>query len=111
MSDREDKINRELLAHKLIAGTATQGERDNALATILLSLWTFDDLRSAFNTWHADKCAECPAKKHAETAEKEKAANGGLVESMKRHAAIILWIITALIAVILKLTGATAPTF
>ena len=54
MSDREDKINRELLAHKLIDGTATQGERDNALATILLSLWTFDDLRSAFNSWHAD---------------------------------------------------------
>lgn len=111
MSDREEKINREVLAHKLIAGTATQGERDNALATILLSLWTFDDLRRAFESWHTDKCAECPAKKHAETAEKEKAANGGLVESMKRHAGVVLWIITALIAVILKLTGATAPTF
>ena len=35
---------------------------------------------------------------------------GGLVESMKRHAGVVLWIITALIAVILKLTGATAPT-
>ena len=111
MSDREEKINREVLAHKLIAGTATQGERDNALATILLSHWTFDDLRRAFESWHTDKCAECPAKKHAETAEKEKAANGGLVESMKRHAGVVLWIITALIAVILKLTGAIAPTF
>lgn len=111
MSDREDKIEREVLAHKLIAGTATQSERDNALATILLSLWTFDDLRRAFESWHTDKCAECPAKKHAETAEKERAANGGLVESMKRHAGIVLWIITALVAVILKLTGATAPTF
>ena len=107
MSDREDKINRELLAHKLIAGTATQGERDNALATILLSLWTFDDLRSAFNTWHADKCAECPAKKHADEAGKP----GGMIDTAKRHIGVVLWIITALIAVILKLTGATAPTF
>lgn len=109
MSDREDKIEREVLAHKLIAGTATQSERDNALATILLSLWTFADLRQAFENWHTDKCAECLAKKHADRAEKERAANGGLVDGMKRHAAIILWIITALIAVILKLTGATAP--
>ena len=110
MSDREDKIEREVLAHKLIAGTATQSERDNALATILLSLWTFADLRQAFESWHMDKCAECPAKKHADKAEKERAENGGMVESVKRHAAIILWIITALVAVILKLTGATAPT-
>ena len=110
MSDREDKIEREVLAHKLIAGTATQSERDNALATILLSLWTFEDLRRAFESWHTDKCAECPAKKHADKAEKERAENGGIVESMKRHAGIILWIITALVAVILKLTGATAPT-
>jgi len=109
MSDREDKIEREVLAHKLIAGTATQSERDNALATILLSLWTFDDLRRAFESWHTDKCAECPAKKHADKAEKER-ADVGIVESMKRHAGIILWIITALVAVILKLTGATAPT-
>lgn len=105
MSDREDKIEREVLAHKLIAGTATQSERDNALATILLSLWTFADLKQAFETWHTDKCAECPAKKHAERAE------GGIIEVMKRHVAIVLWIITALIAVILKLTGSTAPTF
>lgn len=111
MSDREDKIEREVLAHKLIAGTATQSERDNALATILLSLWTFDDLRSTFETWHINKCAKCPAKAHAMQAETERAANGGIVESMKRHAGIVLWIITALIAVILKLTGATAPTF
>ena len=76
------------------------------LVLLLLSLWTFKDLRDAFNTWHTDKCSECPAKKHAEAA-----ANGGIVESMKRHAGIVLWIITALIAVILKLTGATAPTF
>lgn len=106
MSDREDKIEREVLAHKLIAGTATQGERDNALATILLSLWTFKDLRDAFNTWHTDKCSECPAKKHAEAAEKL-----GIVEMAKKHMGVVLWIITALIAVILKLTGATAPTF
>ena len=81
MSDREDKIEREVLAHKLIAGTATQSERDNALATILLSLWTFADLKQAFETWHTDKCAECPAKKHAEAAEKlSTAANGYLLK-------------------------------
>lgn len=111
MSDREDKIEREVLAHKLIAGTASQSERDNALATILLSLWTVADLRQAFESWHIDKCDKCPAKTHAEAAEKERAANGGLVDGLKRHAGIVLWIITALIAVILKLTGATAPTF
>ena len=33
MSDREDKIEREVLAHKLIAGTATQGK--TALQTAL----------------------------------------------------------------------------
>ena len=106
MSDREDKIEREVLAHKLIAGTATQGERDNALATILLSLWTFDELRRAFDTWHTDKCAQCPAMKHADAAEKL-----GIVDMAKRHVGAILWIITALVAVILKLTGASAPTF
>jgi len=106
MSEREDRIAREVIAHKLIAGTATQDERDNALATILLSLWTFDDLRTAFNNWHNDKCAECPAKKHAEQVEKT-----GPVEMVKRHIGVVLWIITALIAVILKLTGASAPTF
>lgn len=111
MSDREDKIGREVLAHKLIAGTASQSERDNALATILLSLWTFADLRQAFETWHIDKCDKCPAKTHAEKAEKERSANGWLVDGLKRHAGIVLWIITALIAVILKLTGATAPAF
>lgn len=110
MSDREDKIEREVLAHKLIAGTASQSERDNALATILLSLWTFADLRQAYESWHVDMCDKCPAKTHAEAAEKERAANGGLVDGLKRHAGIVLWIITALIAVILKLTGATAPT-
>ena len=106
MSDREDKIEREVLAHKLIAGTATQSERDNALATILLSLWTFDDLRQAFENWHVDKCEKCPAKKHAETAEKS-----GMIELAKKNLGVVLWIITALVAVILKLTGATAPTF
>ena len=106
MSDREDKIEREVLAHKLIAGTATQSERDNALATILLSLWTFADLKQAFETWHTDKCAECPAKKHAEAAEKL-----DIVGMAKRHVGVVLWIITALIAIILKLTGASAPVF
>lgn len=106
MSDREDKIEREVLAHKLIAGTATQSERDNALATILLSLWTFADLKQAFETWHTDKCAECPAKKHAEAAEKP-----DIVGMAKRHVGVVLWIITALIAIILKLTGASAPVF
>lgn len=106
MSDREDRIEREVLAHKLIAGTASQSERDNALATILLSLWTFDDLHHAFEGWHTTKCSECPAKKHADAAEKL-----GVLDGLKKHAAIVLWIITALVAVILKLTGATAPTF
>ena len=71
----------------------------------------YGDADLNYSAWHTDKCAECPAKKHAETAEKEQAANGGIVESMKRHAGIVLWIITALVAVILKLTGATAPPF
>lgn len=109
MGEREDRIEREVLAHKLIAGTASQSERDNALATILLSLWTFDDMHRAFEGWHTTKCSECPAKKHAEAA--DAAEKQGLLDTLKKHAAMVLWIITALVAVIMKLTGATAPTF
>ena len=93
MSDREDRVNREVLAHKLIAGTATQEERDNALATILLSLWTFKDLRDAFNSWHTDKCAECPAKRHADKAE---ASPCGLPR----------WVIYLIVALVSLLCGA-----
>lgn len=66
MDVRQDQIQREFLAHKLIAGSATQEERDNALAAIMLSMWTMDDLRKAFDQWHATACANCPAKAKAE---------------------------------------------
>lgn len=108
MSEYEDKVNRELVAHKLIAGKATQEERDSALATILLSLWTFDDLKKYFENWHTEKCAECPAKRHADKAESERA---GIITVGRQHIGAILWIITALVVVILKLTGANVPTF
>ncbi len=110
MSDREDKVNRELLAHKLIAGTATPAERDNALASILLSLWTFSDLREAWTNWHNDKCAECPARKHADKAEAER-EKVSMIGLATKHWAGVLWIITALVAVILKLTGTSVPAF
>ena len=108
MSDREDKVAREVIAHKLIAGTATQEERDNALATILLSLWTFKDLRDAFNTWHTDKCEQCPARKHVEEVQKEE--SGGVIGFSKKHFGIILWIITVLVAIIAKMVNVQPPT-
>ena len=66
-----EKIERTLLVQKLIAGTATQEERDNALATIMLSLWTMSDLRNAFDTWHSSKCEECPLKNKVDEAIKK----------------------------------------
>lgn len=94
MSERADKVEREVLAHKLIAGTATQGERDNALATILLSLWTFKDLRDAFNTWHTDKCEKCPAQLHAAEAERN-----------SRHA-VPKWLVYLIVSLASALCGA-----
>ena len=105
MSDREDRVNREVLAHKLIAGTATQEERDNALATILLSLWTFKDLRNAFNTWHTDKCAECPAKKHAE--DTENAKNADDTGKLPQWA---VYVIVALVSLLCGALGVKLPT-
>lgn len=108
MSDREDRVNREFLAHKLIAGTATQEERDNALATILLSLWTFKDLRDAFNTWHTDKCSECPAKKHAEDAENAKnAKNADDAGKLPQWA---VYVIVALVSLLCGALGVKLPT-
>lgn len=69
MSDTSDKIQREILAHKLISGQATQEERDNALASIMLSMWTMSDLKKAFDGWHEAKCESCPARKIAEQSE------------------------------------------
>lgn len=66
MSDTSDKIQREIIAHKLISGQATQEERDNALAAIMLSMWTMSDLKAAFDNWHNAKCETCPARKAAE---------------------------------------------
>lgn len=105
MSDREDRVNREVLAHKLIAGTATQEERDNALATILLSLWTFKDLRDAFNTWHTDKCSECPAKKHAENAKNAKNADDA--GKLPQWA---VYVIVALVSLLCGALGVKLPT-
>ena len=68
MSDTSDKIQREILAHKLISGQATQEERDNALASIMLSMWSMSDLKNAFDGWHESKCESCPARKIAEEA-------------------------------------------
>lgn len=57
---------RHYLAAKLAAHTATEAERDEAIGTILISLWGKEDVERIIDERHHDLCKECPAKKLAE---------------------------------------------
>ena len=57
---------RHYLAAKLAAHTATPEERDEALGTILMTLWSKDDVNEMIETKHEALCKECPARKLAE---------------------------------------------
>jgi len=54
---------RQYLAAKLAAHTATEAERDEALGTILLSLWNKEDVEKMVEEKHLALCRDCPAKK------------------------------------------------
>ena len=65
MNDSHD-ARRHYLATKLAAHTATPEERDEALGTILMTLWSKNDVNEMIEKKHEAMCKDCPAKKLAE---------------------------------------------
>lgn len=65
--DIEEKVENQILITKLLNGTATQPERDKALATVMLSLWGQRELRDLIRLVHKEECDKCPLK--ADTAQ------------------------------------------
>ena len=57
---------KQYLAAKLAAHTATEAERDEALGTILLSLWEREDVEEIVEEKHVALCKDCPARKAAD---------------------------------------------
>lgn len=57
-----DDVDMQMLVHKLIAGEASQDERDKALATVMLSLWSQHELKELIRMVHNEECAKCPLK-------------------------------------------------
>lgn len=54
---------RQYLAAKLAAHTATDAERDEAIGTILLSLWSEEDIEQTIEKKHNTLCTDkCPLK-------------------------------------------------
>ena len=60
---RENNARRQYLAARLAAHSATDQERDEALGTILLSLFSKDDVEAIVDERHEALCASCTAKK------------------------------------------------
>ena len=60
------EARKQYLAAKLAAHTATEAERDEALGTILLSLWEREDVEKMVEKKHIALCKECPARKAVE---------------------------------------------
>ncbi len=54
---------KQYLAAKLAAHTATDAERDEAIGTILLSLWDREDVDAMVAAKHKALCKDCPARK------------------------------------------------
>ena len=61
-----DEARRQYLAAKLAAHAATDAERDEAIGTILLSLWGKGDVEAMIDERHKELCKECPARIAAE---------------------------------------------
>ncbi len=59
----DEKVENQILITKLLNGTATQPERDKALATVMLSLWGQRELRDLIRLVHKEECDKCPLKK------------------------------------------------
>lgn len=53
-------VENQILVTKLLNGTASQQERDTALATVLLSLWGQQELRDLIKLVHNEECKKCP---------------------------------------------------
>ena len=65
MSEETDKNKRILLATKLANGTATQQERDAALAELLLTLWDTETLNAHIDERIDAKCKVCDKTKRS----------------------------------------------
>ena len=61
-----DTARKKYLAAKLAANTATEAERNEALGTILLSLWSKEDVEKVVEEKHVALCKDCPARKAVE---------------------------------------------
>lgn len=88
---------RQYLAAKLAAHTADDGERDEALGTILLSLFSREEVEEIVDARHKKLCESCPAKLN-QTAPKE-AMKDWLIKELIR---LLGWVIV----IIGCLTGA-----
>lgn len=62
----DDTARKKYLAAKLAANTATEAERNEALGTILLSLWSKEDVEKVVEEKHIALCKDCPARKAVE---------------------------------------------
>lgn len=63
-----NEARRQYLAARLAANTASDAERDEALGTILLSLFSQEDVEKMIDRRHNELCAACPAKSEAKDA-------------------------------------------
>lgn len=59
-----NEVEKQMLVAKLINGNATQDERDRALASVMLSLWGQEELKSLIRLVHTEECAKCPMKRN-----------------------------------------------
>ena len=114
MENAQIKAEREVIVHKLLTGTATQQERDTALATMMLSLWTYADLREYFLKLHHEQCDICPARKTAEPAGQTAAQQAQTMPKTLQETILGLmrtwgWVVLGLVWIIAKLTGANVP--
>lgn len=58
-----NEVDKQMLVAKLMNGNATQDERDRALASVVLSLWGQEELKSLIRLVHTEECAKCPMKR------------------------------------------------
>lgn len=69
--DKNDEVEKQMLVYKLINGSANQEERDRALASVMLSLWGQEELKSLIRMIHNEECGKCPLKRKHECAPEE----------------------------------------
>lgn len=104
MNDRVERVENQVLATKLLNGTATQSERDQALATVMLSLWGQSELRSLIRLVHSEECNKCVFKKRA--AGSESADSGGAAAWKKLSLTLLQYLgwVILIVAGLLKIS-------